>query len=202
MQGSVKNAEAQVLPFETSRANPARLGYVGRSPLKVARDGDSWFTPPEYVESVRAVMGGIDLDPFTSEKANEIVDAAHILTAERSAFDHSWKFGKATRVFMNPPYSAGMCARAVDRFLQQFAAKAFAEAIVLVNNATDTRWFGALVSRCAAVCFTHHRISFWNADRKNISGNTRGQAFFYFGRRVDRFRSEFERHGFVLVPAR
>jgi hypothetical protein len=147
-------------------------------------------------------MGGIDLDPFTSAKANEIVRATHIMTAERSAFENEWKMGRATRVFMNPPYSAGMCGRAVDRFLEQYAASAFSEGVVLVNNATDTRWFAALVRRCSAICFTDHRISFWNADRKNISGNTRGQAFFYFGKRRQRFACEFEKHGFILVPGR
>jgi ParB family chromosome partitioning protein len=200
---SARKTEAQVLPFlDTNRANPARLGYVGRSPLKEARDGDSWFTPPEYLDSVRAVMGSIDLDPFTSAKANEIVQASHVFTLERSAFEHDWKVCRAARAFMNPPYSAGLCGRAIDRFLSQYEAKSFVEGIVLVNNATDTRWFGALVKRCAAICFTDHRISFWNADRKNVSGNTRGQSFFYFGRRLDRFKAEFEKHGFVLTPAR
>ena len=203
LRSSTTTPLADVLPlFDTNRANPARLGYVGRSPLKERRDGDSWFTPAEYLASVRAVMGEIDLDPFTSVKANEIVRASHVMTLERSAFEHSWKVCKAARVFMNPPYSAGLCGRAIDRFLNQYEAKAFVEAIVLVNNATDTRWFAALVDRCAAICFTDHRISFWNADRKNVSGNTRGQAFFYFGKRLDRFRTEFEKHGFVLTPAR
>lgn len=148
------------------------------------------------------VLGGIDLDPFTSDKANEIVGAKYILTIEQSAFEHSWKFGKRIRVFMNPPYSAGLCGRAINRFIDQYEAKHFVEGIVLVNNATDTRWFGALVKHCDAICFTDHRISFWNADRKHVSGNTRGQAFFYFGRKLAKFNQIFAKHGCVLTPAR
>lgn len=189
-----------VLPG-SNRANAARLGYVGRKPAsEKPRDADSWFTPPEYLDSVRLVMGGIDLDPFNSKVANEIVGAKHIFTLEKSAFDHSWKVGKNVRVFMNPPYSAGLCGRAINRFIDQYEAKAFAEGIVLVNNATDTRWFNALVKHCDAICFTDHRISFWNADRKNVSGNTRGQAFFYFGKHVSKFKQIFEKHGFVVAP--
>jgi hypothetical protein len=183
-----------------SKANPSRLGYIGRAPTEKVRDPDSWFTPPEYLDSVRLVMGGIDLDPFTSETANEIVRATHIFTLEKSAFDFSWKVTHAPRVFMNPPYSAGLCGRAVNRFIDQYAAGNFAEGIVLVNNATDTRWFNALVKYCDAICFTDHRISFWNADRKNISGNTRGQAFFYFGKNSAVFEKLFTKFGFILFP--
>jgi phage N-6-adenine-methyltransferase len=187
-----------------SHAEARRLGYVGRMPTDKPRDADSWFTPPEYLDSVRQVMGGIDLDPFTSEKANEIVGARWIFTIEHSAFEHSWDLDKNIRVFMNPPYSGGLCGRAVNRFIDQYEEKNFIEGVVLVNNATDTRWFNALVKHCAAICFTDHRISFWNADRKNVSANTRGQAFFYFGskRRLPKFSKTFEKHGFVLMPAR
>ncbi len=190
------------VPTATSRANPNRLGYIGRTPTEKPRDADSWFTPPEYLDSVRAVMGEIDLDPFTSETANEIVSAKWIFTTKKSAFDHDWKVSKNVRVFMNPPYSAGLCGRAINRFIDQYETHNFTEGIVLVNNATDTRWFNALIKYCSAVCFTDHRISFWNADRKNISGNTRGQAFFYFGKRLVRFKEIFEKQGFVLVPAK
>ena len=179
-----------------------RLGYIGRTPTEKPRDADSWFTPPEYLDSVRRVMGDIDLDPFTSEKANEIVGARYIFTNDKSAFANPWKLDKNVHVFMNPPYSAGLCGRAINRFIDQYEAKNFAEGIVLVNNATDTRWFGALIKHCDAICFTDHRISFWNTDRKNVSGNTRGQAFFYFGKKRAKFKKVFEQHGFVLIPAK
>ena len=184
------------------RANVNRLGYIGRTPTEKPRDADSWFTPPEYLDSVRTVMGRIDLDPFTSEKANEIVGAKLIFTIANSAFDNDWKVVKNGRVFMNPPYSAGLCGRAINRFIDQYEARKFAEGIVLVNNATDTRWFNALSKFCGAICFTDHRISFWNADRKHVSGNTRGQAFFYFGKKLAKFKKAFEKHGFVLLPAK
>ena len=187
---------------ETNRAKVSRLGYIGRTPTEKPRDADSWFTPPKYLDSVRQVIGSIDLDPFTSEKANEIVGARYIFTFENSAFETTWDVDKKVRVFMNPPYSAGLCGRAIDRFVEQYQAKNFVEGIVLVNNATDTRWFNALINHCSAICFTDHRISFWNADRKNVSGNTRGQAFFYFGKKLKKFKTTFEKHGFVLIPAK
>lgn len=186
-----------------TKANKNKLAYIGSKPgvtAKAKRDSDSWFTPPEYLDSVRTVMGSIDLDPFTSKRANEIVGAKNIFTTDNSAFENDWKLDEGIRVFMNPPYSAGMCSRSVNRFIEQYETKRFVEGIVLVNNATDTRWFSALVNRCTSICFTNHRISFWNADRKNVSGNTRGQAFFYYGNKRAKFRKTFEKHGFILNP--
>jgi hypothetical protein len=188
-----------------SKANTNKLAYIGAKPGPTPdkkRDSDSWFTPPEYIDSVRTVLDTIDLDPFSSEVANETVGATRIFTVDNCAFENDWKIGENIRVFMNPPYSAGMCARSVNRFINQYEAKHFVEGIVLANNATDTRWFSALVNHCAAICFTNHRISFWNADRKNISGNTRGQAFFYFGKGRMKFKKIFEKHGFVMIPAK
>ena len=147
-------------------------------------------------------MGGIDLDPFTSKKANEIVGARYIFTIKNSAFENSWRLDTNLRVFMNPPYSRGSCGRAINRFIHEYEARHVAEGIVLVNNATDTHWFNALVQHCDALCFTDHRISFWNADGKHASSNTRGQVFCYFGRKRDRFKEIFDKHGFVLVPPR
>lgn len=181
-----------------STADRRRLGYVGSTPGKKNRDSDSWFTPPEYIASVRDVMKAIDLDPFSSEQANNIIRAEVFFTERTNAFVSSWKIKKNTRVFMNPPYSQGLVSKAVKHFLQEWDAGSFSEGIVLVNNATDTKWFRAMVAKAEAICFTDHRISFWNADGKRVSGNTRGQCFFYFGPNHLKFSKIFSKHGFIL----
>lgn len=187
-------------------ADVNRLGYVGRKPGTVpTRDADAWYTPSTYVDAARAVMGGIDLDPFSSEHANETVRATRILTEERSAFVNAWrkdkrKYPTGVRVWMNPPYSSGLITRAVDLFLENLSAGQIEQAVVLVNNATDTQWFRSLREYSAAVCFTHHRISFESPDGKRISGNTRGQTFFYFGpdSRAEAFVMAFSRFGWCI----
>jgi phage N-6-adenine-methyltransferase len=175
----------------TNKAAAHRLGYVGKL---AGRDSDSWFTPTAYLERVREALGGIDLDPFSSPEANREVGAKKFFTLQHSAFNHKWS---AKRVFMNPPYGRGIATRAVARFLNQLASEKF-EAIVLVNNATETKWFQSLLREASAVCFPDHRIAFYNTDGKAVSGNTRGQAFLYFGTRRESFITVFSSIGGVL----
>jgi hypothetical protein len=99
---------------------------------------------------------------------------------------------------MNPPYSGAACRNAVNLFIDEFAAGTFTAGVFLVNNATETSWFQRAMSTASAICFTSHRISFWNADGKAQSGNTRGQAFFYFGNNPAQFESAFSAHGTVV----
>ena len=189
-----------------SKANIKKLAYVGSQPTAgKKRDSDSWYTPEPYIHSVRRALGGsIDLDPFSSEKANETVRASHILTQEDDAFLTDWSLTKPTTVFMNPPYSNPMCKNSISRYLDAYHFGWFEKGIVLVNNATDTQWFRALIADARMVCFTDHRIAFYNADGKSVSGNTRGQCFVLHARNVRRtktlkdFQRAFSPHGHVM----
>ncbi len=174
----------------TDKADVKKLGYVGSKP-GVKRDSDSWFTPDRYMDAVREALGGtIDLDPFSSVVANKRIGAKRTFTAQRSAFDWEWKKAGQRTAWMNPPYSGKLCSEAVIKFVSEYK-RSFKEGIVLTNNATETQWFQLMFREATAVCFTNHRISFWNADNKAQSGNTRGQAFFYFGTNPYQFMDSF-----------
>jgi|DEB19_MinimDraft_2_1074335.scaffolds.fasta_scaffold20042_2 ParB family chromosome partitioning protein len=188
--------------FEFENSNKAvakNLGYVGApvTKLKAGRDSDSWYTPGEYIESARFALGTIDLDPFSSALANEIVGATKYHSEDDSSLNVDWK---ARTVWMNPPYGP-LCGAAVDKFIEQFTAKNFVEGIILVNNSTDTKWFKRLSEHASAWCFTDHRIGFNAPDGKSLGGNTRGQVFIYFGPNVQKFKQQFDEHGLVLQKA-
>lgn len=176
----------------TNKAAANKLGYIGKKPG--TRQSNDWYTPDEYIDAVRSVLGKIDLDPFSSESANKRVKATTIFTKDNTSLDKQWG---CKQTFMNPPYSGQLCKQAVAKFIEQYEKYNF-EGIILVNNATDTKWFNYLLDKCSSICFTRGRISFWNSDGKNISGNTRGQAFFYFGRHTDKFKDVFAKYGTAL----
>jgi phage N-6-adenine-methyltransferase len=164
------------------QADRDKLAYIGRKPGAPAnRDSDSWFTPKRYVEMVRGALGGsIDFDPFSNEVAQQTVKAKVFYTIDDDALRKPWPC--CNTVFMNPPYSRGLCALAAQTFTANLDQGKFRRGVVLANNATDTTWWAALTNHtgCMALCLTHGRIGFENADGKAVSGNTRGQAFILF----------------------
>jgi phage N-6-adenine-methyltransferase len=183
-----------------NQANVSRLGYVGSKPGE-KRDSDSWFTPTPYIEAAHEALGGIDFDPFSSDVANKTVKAKRYYTVDDDSLSTDWPRVKS--VWMNPPYSAGLCGKAANRFVDNFNSGAFKNGIVLVNNATDTKWFHELARHATAICFTDHRIAFWNADGKQKSGNTRGQCFLFFSSTksnlgVKRFKEAFGKFGLIV----
>lgn len=74
---------------EGDKASVARLAYVGSKPGN-SRDSDAWYTPTPYISAARAVMGDIDLDPFSSAEANERIGAHRFFDVRRSAFTGNW----------------------------------------------------------------------------------------------------------------
>lgn len=189
------------------RAASALLGYVGRQPGTPARPSDSWRTPQRYIDSARKVMGSIDLDPFSSLDANTAVRATFFFTPEASALERRWcpasrrrRFPHGMNVWMNPPYSAQMIGEVTCAFRRAWDLGDIQQAVVLLNNATETRWFQDIRALATAVCFPTGRISFVAQDGEEMPGNTRGQVFFYYGPDEGsmRFVEEFRTYGWVI----
>jgi phage N-6-adenine-methyltransferase len=147
---------------------------------------NEWYTPEEYIKAARQVLGVIDLDPATSQKANEVVKAENIYTIEDNGLEKEW-FGN---VWLNPPYSSDL----IGKFAEKVKAKEYKQAIVLVNNATETSWFYDIVSVASAVVFPTHRVKFYKPDG-TIGAPLQGQAFLYIGENPSNFLTVFGRFG-------
>jgi hypothetical protein len=184
-----------------SSADANGLAYVGSQPGE-KRDSDSWFTPVQYIEAARSALGGIDYDPYSNDAAQAVVQAAVYHTIDNPNPERGVSWPKVRTCWMNPPYSGDNALKAAAKFVEAFAYDRFERGIVLVNNATETRMFRALAKESAAICFTDHRIAFYNADGKTVSANTRGQAFLYFTHdgRWEAFSERFREFGTVMRP--
>ena len=123
---------------------------------------NEWYTPPEYIELVRRVLGKIDLDPASCEYANKIVKAKQYYNIANDGLKHEW----IGNVWMNPPYSKAMIGQFVDHFVEEYCVGHILQGIVLVNNATDTVWFSKLSEAASAIVFPKGRIKFISISRE------------------------------------
>lgn len=149
---------------------------------------NEWYTPSEYIEAARAVMGEINLDPASSEIANKTVKADHIYTVEDNGLEKPW-FGN---VWLNPPYASDLIGKFAEKVVNELGN--IKQAIVLVNNATETEWFYGMVTNATAVCFPKSRVKFYTPDGKT-GAPLQGQAIIYFGEFVNRFINVFDEKG-------
>lgn len=163
-----------------------------KAPAHVSHNsGESeWHTPVPIIESARAAMGGIDLDPASSEKAQETVGAESFFTEKDDGLTQSW----SGRTWINPPYDAKL----VGPFVEKLLSEPVEQAIILVNNATETKWGQALLQRADAVCFPSGRIRFLDSEGNPKLSPLQGQMIVGIGVEVDSFRREFQSVGVVL----
>ena len=160
--------------------------------------GDNeWYTPEPYIEAARAVMGGIDTDPASHEEANKVVKATEFFTAEENGLHFEW----VGRVFLNPPYEGKLIVQFMDKLDESVDQGATTEAVVLVNNATETRWFAVLASVSACLCFPTGRIKFWKPGSEKAAP-LQGQCIAYIGANAEKFMSEFRQFGIVTTVHR
>jgi len=150
-----------------------------------------WYTPSVYVEAARDVLGGIDLDPASSEKAQETVKAGKWYGKQDNGLELDW-FG---RVWLNPPYASAEIESFLSRLRESFEAGTVKSAITLTNNATDTDWFFYTSKYASAMCLPHKRIRFLDAAGEPTGAPLQGQAFLYFGYESDKFCGRFNLFG-------
>lgn len=117
---------------------------------------DEWGTPPHIIAAAREVMGGIDLDPYSNDKAQEVVQAGRYCTATNPCMGYY-----ANRVWCNPPYSL-LSADFAHRMLASYEFGFMKQALILVPARVDTRWAAPFLQ--FPVCFLRGRLRFLLPD--------------------------------------
>lgn len=188
---SLRNAEKYRERLILAARRKADLASAANHRAEGSGDNE-WFTPPEYIDAAREVMGDIDLDPATHLIAQQTVDAISFFTAADDGLHQPWH----GRVWLNPPYVQPLIANFVEKLVGEVSSGRVTQAILLTHNYTDTSWFHQAEGSAELLCFTRGRIKFVDADGDDCAP-TQGQAFFYYGTEIERFREVFGRFGFV-----
>jgi phage N-6-adenine-methyltransferase len=152
------------------------------------------YTPAKHIEAVRDVLGTIDLDPASTEQAQQTVKAETFFTEKDDGLERTWH-GK---VFLNPPYHRELAPAFVAKLVEEVKAGRVTEAIMLMNSSTDTEWFRKAAEKANTICFTYGRIAFTTPGGEEVAP-TQGQAFFYYGNNVRRFIEVFGKIGIIAT---
>jgi ParB family chromosome partitioning protein len=152
---------------------------------------NEWYTPSKFIEAARTVMGSIDLDPASCELAQETVQASQYFTIDENGLTKEWR----GNVWLNPPYSKESVGLFAAKLVEETAN--LSQAIVLVNNATDTQWFHEIASVASAICFVRGRIKFNDKNGKPANTPVQGQVCIYVGGNAEKFCLVFSSFGIV-----
>lgn len=185
--------------YETNSDVPTQtdfIRYCGSDGSICTKHGNNvieWYTPEKYLEAARKAMGSIDLDPATSSTAQRTVKATKFYTASNDGLLQEW----AGNVFLNPPYKMPLIEQFCFKLCDEYEAGNVAQAVLLVNDNTDTKWWHRAASVASVICIHRGRISFYNTAG-DWSSPTNGQTIFCFGKAVARFVKAFQEFGICL----
>ena len=152
---------------------------------------NEWYTPEQYIVSARKAMGSIDLDPASSEIANRTVKAFQFFSMEDNGLSKEWH----GNIWMNPPYSQPLISQFIEKLVSNNSYK---QAVVLVNNATETTWGQQLIEASSAICLHKGRIRFVSPNGELGQSPLQGQMICYIGSNPENFIKEFNQYGTCL----
>lgn len=177
-------------PKETQTPKAIVQEVIKRPHVANNSGNNEWYTPANIIEAARAAMGSIDVDPASNDIAQQTVKAGTYYTAETNGLDKEW----VGNVWLNPPYASDLIGKFIDKLVSE--KQNYNQAIVLVNNATETEWFNKIVSISSMVCFPKSRVKFYMPDGKT-GAPLQGQAVLYIGKNAESFYKAFKEIGWV-----
>lgn len=122
-------------------------------------DRDARFTPADFMASVYAAFGEIDLDPCAHLLSPVLARRRILLSEGGDGLTDEWS-GRV--VYMNPPFSALL--RWLRRAYDQWRAGNVETVVCLVPVRTDSSWFHETLSVDADIYFLKGRLRFLNGE--------------------------------------
>ena len=176
-----------------------------------------YYTPQEYPDAARLVMGGITLDPASSKIANKRILADYYFNED--GLNKTW-FGN---VWMNHPFSKGEKACPADKtkckkkgcvdrghhitedipsnadwinkLVNSYEDGDIEAACCITFAATSEAWFRPLLEYLQ--CFIHGRTNYYLPDGTKKTGVTKGSVITYLGDSPEDFEEFFSQFGTI-----
>jgi transcriptional regulator with XRE-family HTH domain len=124
-------------------------------------DRDSRFTPPDFMQSIYAAFGEIDLDPC-AHLLSPVIAKRRILKSEGGdGLTDDWSGSLA---FMNPPFSELL--KWLRRAHEQWQAGHVGTVVCLVPVRTDSAWFHDTLAPDAKIYLLKRRVRFLDSEGK------------------------------------
>jgi hypothetical protein len=195
----------------------------------ISSESNEWYTPPEYIEAVKKVLGKIGLDPASHPIPQRWIQADRYFTESDDGLSQVWE---CDTLFLNPPYgktrnrsNQGIWANCLVDTMRYGCVKA--GAIMLTKTVPGYDWWDDLFNGLwdGPVCITRGRIPFikpewvtikphgWynitipksriTSRGKEVHADWRSKAascFWYWGKRPELFERVFSKIGRVIMP--
>ncbi|MGI8942736.1 MAG: DNA N-6-adenine-methyltransferase [Qipengyuania sp.] len=124
-------------------------------------DRDSRFTPPDFMASIYAAFGQVDLDPCAHQLSPVVAHRRIVLSEGGDGLVDDWSGRLA---FVNPPFSELL--KWLRRAHDQWKAGNVETVVCLVPVRTDSAWFHNTLSAVADIYLLQGRVRFLNAQGK------------------------------------
>lgn len=158
---------------------------------------DEYITPIEVLNDVRLCLGSIELDPASSQQANQFVQAKTIFTIEDDALQHNWI---AETCFLNPPFSKVKLF--TQKFVYHYLNRDIKSGIILTKGDCSTQWFHYLLQYETAFVMLKKRLKFNTLDNKTSNSAPFPVVLHYFNTDMNKFYKTFYSKGTIAVPIR
>lgn len=162
-----------------------------------------WQTPDEYIEAARQVMGEIELDPASSDNAQQRIQAKRYHTGKDNGLIQHW----SGKVWINPPY--GLLPEMIAKLVNHYASGDITEAILFTHTLEVwADWFQFVTKNCSSFCLLDHLVK-WHCgheadlpkirmfEGKDPEYDQRGTIAVYFGPNQNKFAEVFGRYGVI-----
>lgn len=137
-----------------------------------------WYTPWKIIECARELMGGIDLDPFSCEKANERPEGQ---LAKNFYFKNGLTNAWGGNLWINHPWGRDMNSRVVERVCREYMSRnrTMIQACMITFASTSEGWFRPLMDY-PQFFFTGRTNYLDSTTMRPVKGVPKGSVITYF----------------------